>query len=151
MTLGERLQAFIDSQGISNLEFERNSRLCNGYVRNVKEVIGSDKLIQILNAYPILSPSWLMMEIGPMLIESTDENVKSKSQNSTLSNFQSGFNNKFSLGLSSEVSALLSVLNDQMKQNERLIKLLEHIVFQGQIQSNDNKKIAKISPNIVKL
>lgn len=136
MTLGERIQAFIESQNLSNLGFERTCGFCNGYVKGIKDVIGSDKLMQILNKYPNLSPSWLLMEIGPMLIENPNENAKSKSQNGNLSNIQSGFNHTFSLGISSEVSSLLSILTEQMKQNERLIKMLEHIVFQGQIQPN---------------
>lgn len=132
MTLGERILAFISHKGITPHKFETICGLTNGYVRSIKDEIGSQKLLKILTVYPELSATWLLFETGPMLVE----NANPSSQNEKISNFQSGLNSFSAIQSSSEISSLVSILKDQMKQNERLIAMLEHIVFQGDKQSN---------------
>lgn len=56
----ERLEQFIQSQQISNAEFERRCGLGNGYVKNFKSSIGSEKLVSILRTYPNLDLYWLL-------------------------------------------------------------------------------------------
>ena len=55
-----RLETFIQAQGISNAEFERRCGLSNGYVKNFKASIGSEKLVDMLRIYPNLDLYWLL-------------------------------------------------------------------------------------------
>jgi len=56
----ERLEQFIQSQQISNAEFERRCGLGNGYVKNFKSSIGSEKLVCILRTFPNIDLYWLL-------------------------------------------------------------------------------------------
>lgn len=132
MTLGERIMAFITMKGITPHKFESMCGLTNGYVRGVKDEIGSQKLLKILTVFPELSPTWLLFEEGPMTIE----NVRPTAQNEKFSNFQNGLNTYSNIQASKEISMLISILNEQLKQHDRLIAMLEHIVFQGVIRPN---------------
>ena len=59
-----RLEQFIQSQQISNAEFERRCGLSNGYVKGFKSSIGSEKLVDILRVYPNLDLYWLLTGDG---------------------------------------------------------------------------------------
>lgn len=59
----DRLEAFIDTLGISTCEFERSIEVRNGYIGkqiNRKGSIGSHIIERILNTYPQLNVVWLM-------------------------------------------------------------------------------------------
>lgn len=64
----ERLLSFIKYKGMSNLAFEKQCGLSNGYLRNFKGNLGSDKLANILSAFPELSREWLLYGEGSMLL-----------------------------------------------------------------------------------
>jgi hypothetical protein len=70
MTIKERLYAFIESQGLSVLGFERTCGLSNGYVSSVGENISLRSLELILAAFPSLNRAWLLKEEGDMLLPS---------------------------------------------------------------------------------
>lgn len=63
----ERIFLFIEEKGISKSEFERSSRLSNGYLNNFKGNLGASKLEGILFSFPELSKDWLLRGEGPML------------------------------------------------------------------------------------
>lgn len=67
--LKSRLLEFIDLQGISKSEFERNVGLSNGYINNFKGSLGSEKLECILIRYPELNVRWLLLGEGEMTNE----------------------------------------------------------------------------------
>lgn len=60
MNTKERLLLFIKDTGITVSEFERKCSLSNGYIKKVKGSIGSDKIEDIIRAYPQLSRVWLL-------------------------------------------------------------------------------------------
>lgn len=64
----ERLLSFIKYKGMSNLAFEKQCGLSNGYLRNFKGNLGNDKLANILTAFPELSKEWLLYGEGSMLL-----------------------------------------------------------------------------------
>lgn len=72
MGIKERLMTFIKSQGISRSEFERRCSLSNGYVNNIREGMGSDKVENVLRAFPLLNRSWLISGDGNMLLDSSN-------------------------------------------------------------------------------
>lgn len=71
MGIKERLILFIKSQNVSRSEFERNSGLSNGYINNIREGMGADKVENVLRAYPILNRTWLLTGEGTMLLSAT--------------------------------------------------------------------------------
>lgn len=126
MTLNERLYAFIDHLGITVAAFERNCNFSNGFVKNVGEQVGASKLAQILGAYPELSPTWLIMGIGDMLNNSDNSNL----QPGKFSNNRRSFNN-FQYSSEASLQILASELNKKNEQIDRMIDLLEYIVYQN--------------------
>lgn len=71
MDVKERVILFIKSSGMSVLQFERRCGLSNGYIKNFKGNFGSDKLENLLSAFPNLSREWLLTGEGEMLKESS--------------------------------------------------------------------------------
>lgn len=70
MTIKERIEIFIERQGIKRSVFERLCGLSNSYTRNLKVSPSMDKIEDILNAYPELNRVWLLSGEGEMLKES---------------------------------------------------------------------------------
>ena len=70
-----RIQEFAENQGISIRELERKSRVTNGVfskaIRFGNE-ISTDKVENLLQAYPSISAEWLLRGEGEMLLSSTD-------------------------------------------------------------------------------
>lgn len=66
-TVNDRLNKFIEAENISIREFERRCGLSNGYVKGVKNSIGSDKMRSITLQFPHLNTVWLIAGVGEML------------------------------------------------------------------------------------
>lgn len=66
-SLRSRLVAFIRHEGLSIRAFESSIGVSNGYVKNIKDSIGSDKLTKLFAAYPTLNPQWLLLGEGDMV------------------------------------------------------------------------------------
>ena len=67
----ERLKQYIDFKGISVAAFERSIGMANAsFGKSLKKqgAIGTDKLENILNIYPDISPMWLLKGIGDMIM-----------------------------------------------------------------------------------
>ena len=67
MTISERIRHFIEYRGITVKSFESAAGLSNGYVNGIRKGIGSEKLADILRAFPELSRNWLLFGEGEML------------------------------------------------------------------------------------
>ena len=67
MTISERIRHFTENQGITIKSFENAARLSNGYVNGIRKGIGSEKLADILRAFPELNRDWLLFGEGEML------------------------------------------------------------------------------------
>lgn len=66
----DRIKQFIDYKGIAVSAFEKSIGMSNAsFGKSLRSggAIGTDKLENILNTYPELSPSWLVSGEGPML------------------------------------------------------------------------------------
>lgn len=67
----ERLKQYIDFKGISVAAFERSIGMANAsFGKSLKKqgAIGTDKLENILNICPDISPMWLLKGIGDMIM-----------------------------------------------------------------------------------
>lgn len=72
-TAKERIKAFIEKEGISIREFERRANLSNGYLKSLRKSPTSDKVEDIIRAFPALNPQWLLTGEGSMLLEKEEE------------------------------------------------------------------------------
>ena len=68
-SMKQRLMRFIKSEKISQGKFERMCGMSNGYLCNIKQSIGSSKILSISKAFPQLNTEWLLTGEGSMLNE----------------------------------------------------------------------------------
>lgn len=87
MEINERFEKYFEYKGIKRSEFERRCGLSNGYTRNLRDSPKSEKMKDILNAFPDLNPVWLQTGEGEMIVPSI---------NSTVEQHVNGDGNKFS-------------------------------------------------------
>ena len=73
MTTKERTLRFITHKGLSVKKFEEICGLSNGYLNSMKSGYGSNKLLQVLRAFPELNRDWLVYGEGEMLVSSQAE------------------------------------------------------------------------------
>ena len=66
-TIKERITEFVKTKQITVREFERRSGLSNGYVNAMRKGLGTEKLENVLFAFPDLNRDWLLYGEGPML------------------------------------------------------------------------------------
>ena len=71
MTISDRIRYFAENQGITVNRFESTAGLSNGYVNGIRKGIGSEKLADILRAFPELNRNWLLFGEGEMLTTGT--------------------------------------------------------------------------------
>ena len=71
----ERIGEFAKAKQITIRDFERKSGLSNGYVNAMRKGLGTEKLENVLSAFPDLSRDWLLYGEGPMLTTSSDTSI----------------------------------------------------------------------------
>ncbi len=71
----ERIVEFAKAKQITIRDFERKSGLSNGYVNAMRKGLGTEKLENVLSAFPDLSRDWLLYGEGPMLTSSSDMSI----------------------------------------------------------------------------
>lgn len=76
MNINERFEKFFEYKGINRSEFERKCGLSNGYTRNLRDSPKSEKMKDILNAFPELNPVWLQTGEGEMLLPTVNSSVE---------------------------------------------------------------------------
>lgn len=69
MTVKERIIEFIKSSGLSVNRFEKSAGLSVGYLRQLRKEPSREKIENIVAAFPMLNPVWLMTGEGDMLRE----------------------------------------------------------------------------------
>lgn len=70
-----RIVEFAKAKQITIRDFERKSGLSNGYVKAMRKGFGTEKLENVLSAFPNLSRDWLLYGEGPMLTTSSDTSI----------------------------------------------------------------------------
>ena len=110
----QRLMRFIKSQKISQGKFERMCGMSNGYLCNIKQSIGSAKILSISKAFPQLNTEWLLTGEGSMLNEgyTTFEPV-------------GVVGTAASTPTMSEAEKENVILKAQLEEKEKMIKILE--------------------------
>lgn len=70
-TIKERTLEFIKHKGITMKAFEQKCDLSTGYVTSMRKGFGTQKLNNVLSAFPELSRDWLLYGEGDMLLSSS--------------------------------------------------------------------------------
>lgn len=76
MDISERFEQFFKYKGIKRSEFERRCGLSNGYTRNLRDSPKSEKMKDILNAFPEINPVWLQTGEGKMIVPQVNSPVE---------------------------------------------------------------------------
>ena len=76
MDINERFEKFFEYKGIKRSEFERRCGLSNGYTRNLRDSPKSEKMKDILNAFPDINPIWLQTGEGEMILPNINSPVE---------------------------------------------------------------------------
>lgn len=76
-----RTQRFIQHKGITMKEFELACNLSSGYVTSMRKGYGSEKLNNVLTAFPELNREWLLYGEGEMLNTTADNRALSPPPN----------------------------------------------------------------------
>lgn len=121
----ERLKQYIDHKGITVAAFEKSIGMSNAsFGKCLKKggAIGTDKLENILQVYPDLSPDWLLSGNGPMLL--TRPAQTSHGDNSP--NIK-GNSNHINIGESAVLAERVKSLEALLAEKERIIKLYEQM------------------------
>ena len=66
-TVKERILAFINYKGMKMKAFELRCNLSSGYITSMRKGFGSEKLNNVLSAFPELNREWLLYGEGDML------------------------------------------------------------------------------------
>lgn len=78
MDINERFEKFFEYKGIKRSEFERRCGLSNGYTRNLRDSPKSEKMKDILNAFPEINPIWLQTGEGEMILPTINSPVEQR-------------------------------------------------------------------------
>lgn len=125
-----RTLEFIKTKGITMKAFETACGLSSGYVTSMRKGFGSDKLNNVLNAYPELNRDWLLYGEGEMLKSTYTQSVQG-SKNFT----QTGDVNVVSTEILSKAldeiaemrKALTQALTTNQSHTDRLLSIVENM------------------------
>ena len=73
MSYKDRMIAFLDYLGLSQLKFEESVNLSRGFVNNIGDSIRESSLQKIKAVYPELNVAWLKTGIGEMILDGESE------------------------------------------------------------------------------
>lgn len=78
----ERIIIFIKKMRISIKSFERQAGLANGYVNHLRRSPTTEKLENIIRAFPNLNKDWLLTGEGEMLNQETPQTTEKEAKES---------------------------------------------------------------------
>lgn len=79
LSIKERILLFLEHENIPKIQFYKELGMSHSNFSKdvIKSSIGSDKIVRILNMHPDLSPEWLLLGKGDMLLST--KNIETKS------------------------------------------------------------------------
>lgn len=118
-TIKDRTIEFVKTKGITMKSFEQKCGLSTGYVTSMRKGFGSDKLNNVLIAFPELNRDWLLYGEGEMLKGS----VSQTSHGDHSPNINGNGNH---VGAKSDASLLevISSLSRTIESQQRIIEQL---------------------------
>lgn len=128
-TVKDRTIEFVKNKGITMKTFEQKCNLSTGYVTSMRKGFGSEKLNNVLTAFPELNRDWLLYGEGEMLKGSasqTSNDDKLHNANSNLSDAAALLDKALN-----EIAAMRQALTDALAENqrntERLLSIIENM------------------------
>ncbi len=85
-TIKERIIEIIEAKNTNLYSFERQCGFSNGYIKSIKEDIGSTKIEKILRVFPDISPTWLVLGEGPMFKKDISSEAHQEEEGGTNAN-----------------------------------------------------------------
>jgi len=112
MTIGQRVEIFINNLNIRQLDFAAKIGCSPSYLSQIIQGkkgrgVGIEMVSSILKAYPELNPKWLIEGLGDMYLSNGKENT-----------------NENDMMLSEEIKFLKKQLEEKDKQISKLLNLL---------------------------
>lgn len=132
-SIKERTIEFVRYKGIKMKVFEERCGLSSGYVTSMRQGFGSDKLNNVLRAFPELNRDWLLYGEGEMIIGSgsvVQSNQNGDNINGThieVSKTDSGKLVDVILQQSAQLTKSQEQLSKSQEQIDRLITIIEQI------------------------
>ncbi len=119
-TIKDRLMLFINYLGMPISRFELEVGFTNGSIRNLKHSPNERRLSLISRRYPQLNKEWLLTGNGEMLNSSNSITVENSTTGNNMIN-----NGVQNLGKIEHVESFLKIIENQSKQIDQLISMLE--------------------------
>lgn len=124
-TIKERTIEFIRHKGIKMKTFEERCGLSTGYVTSMRSGYGSEKLKNVLSAFPELNRDWLLYGEGNMLSEEMPEQGSAAIVNNQVGN-GNHFNSEMTVNqFMVELAAQRKLTEKAQEQMDRLITIIE--------------------------
>ena len=142
-TIKDRTIEFVKYLGITMKTFEQKCGLSSGYVTSMRKGFGSDKLNNVLMAYPELSREWLLYGEGDMLKDSVVQT--SRGNNSPNING----NGNHVQGTSALLDNALELQRAALTEISEMRKLLQEQVRNNQEQARSNQEQFNRLTNII--
>ena len=131
-TVKGRTVRFVKFKGITMKTFEQKCGLSTGYVTSMRKGFGSDKLNNVLNAFPELNRDWLLYGEGEMIkggVSQTSHGDNSPNINGN-GNHLEPMSSLLDKALD-EISAMRKSLTDALAVNQRntdrLLTIIENM------------------------
>lgn len=128
-TVKDRTIEFVKNKGITMKTFEQKCNLSTGYVTSMRKGFGSEKLNNVLTAFPELNRDWLLYGEGEMLKGSASQT----SNDDRLHNANCNLSDAAALldKALNEIAAMRQALTDALAENqrntERLLSIIENM------------------------
>lgn len=124
-TIKERTIEFIRHKGIKMKTFEERCGLSTGYVTSMRSGYGSEKLKNVLSAFPELNRDWLLYGEGNMLSEEMPDQGSAAIVNNQVGN-GNHFNSEMTVNqFMIELAAQRKLTEKAQEQMDRLITIIE--------------------------
>lgn len=127
----ERTMDFIKFKGISMKSFEAKCGLSSGYVTSMRKGFGSDKLSNVLNAFPELNRDWLLYGEGDMLKDPINQEANGDN-NTLVAGNSNNVNSPAAMQLAlNEISEMRKLIQEQVRNNQdqfnRLMSVIDRL------------------------
>ena len=127
-TIKDRTIEFVKHKGITMKTFEQRCGLSSGYVTSMRKGFGSDKLNNVLIAFPELNRDWLLYGEGEMIKGATSQSANGDHNTQVAGNNNQVNGNHASIDKAlDEIAAQRQVVQKSQEQIDRLLSIIENM------------------------
>ena len=126
-TVKDRTIQFIKYKGISMKTFEEQCNLSTGYVTSMRKGYGSEKLSNVLKAFPELNREWLLYGEGEMLNGGIVQEVQGDGNTSVAGNGNNVNTAEVLVKALAEIEEHRKLLSKKDEQIDRLLSVIDKL------------------------